>query len=243
MIGTACDSSNHGAGASSSNDSSSNHTGPEGIDVLYTSTFHSLLALQESAEKKLEAAVSKEEVGRAKTGVKNVQKALNKFIAIHRTAEEETPAGRRPDDLYISVLYLVLSIAAGIAPLIAKFGMNRIPYIKGGDWLEGFEPVVTRYATSMKDIIIFRWVCNGPYSKTYEDNLRAKLTPFLVKQTVFEELDKGFLDAINPYLKRGDQQDFRTVMERKNKVHPEAYARSKDAVLAKGPIGFYVNRC
>lgn len=221
----------------------------QNIETLYNSTFATLQALEIAAMEKLEAAKGTKipaNIARAAKGVKSVQSALNKFISLEHSVTEggDIPTGRRPDDAYISVLYLILSVAGGIAPSIAKFGMNKIPYLEGGDWLEGFEPVVTRYGTSMKEFIIFRWVCSGQYAKTYEDNLRAKLTRYLVQKKPFRQLDQDFLDAIDPYLRPTTQvqSSFQYIMRGKGKADATAYAHHKDIVLENGPFGFYANR-
>jgi len=149
------------------------------------------------------------------------------------------PQGRPPDENFMSVLYLIMSVAGGIVPQLAKFGHTKIPNIP--DWISGFGHITTRHATSMKDVIIFRWVCSGPFSKTYEDNLRAKLSIFLVPKTKFKGLDPEFLAAIGPYLGDSKQKKFRMVMEKRGEVDEASYAKARDDVLQEGPLGFYAN--
>jgi hypothetical protein len=119
--------------------------------------------------------------------------------------------------------------------------MTKIPYIE--DWLSGFKPLSERYGTSMKDVIIFRWVCSTPYAKIYEDTLRKNLSMFLVPSTNYKTLDASFLAAIKPYLMNVDQRDFQTATDKKKGVADTmCYTAARDKVLASGPLGFYANK-
>ena len=91
-----------------------------------------------------------------------------------------------------------MSYAGGIAPRVGKFGVTEIPY--DIDWLPNFKSLTNRYGTPYKQFIILRWICNRPYSKTYEAAIRAQLEHLFAWAMKFADLPEDFREAVAPFL-------------------------------------------
>jgi hypothetical protein len=170
-----------------------------------------------------------------------VEKALLKLQSAKSLIDaEESSESQKPREPGIAVFYLAMTYAGGIMPKVGKFGVTEIPY--DIDWLPSFKPLTNRYGTSYKQFVVFRWICNHPYSKAYEAAIRAQLEHLIVRTTKYADLPQEFKDAVAPFM-NASQNQFRLVVENKHtsRTAPDSYRTAYDAVTAAGPRGFYAN--